>query len=148
MVKQEVERGVEGKMVCKQRYKGRDGDEDLSEDAIIHSRTEGVGGGDLGKCSSADAKMVKCCSERKIERVKGQRETQRMIHRVRPVELLPEGVQRCLPAPPASLTASLSSPPTAIYNLCKPVTSALNEARKRLQVFWAVAASQGRPQSQ
>lgn len=97
-VKQEMERGVEGKMVCKQRYKGRDGDEDLSEDAIVQSL--GGGGGDLGKCSSADAKMVKCCSERKIERGKGQRETQRMIHRVRPVELLPEGVQRCLPAPP------------------------------------------------
>lgn len=44
MVKQERERGVEGKMVCKQRYKGRDGDEDLSEDAIIQSR-EGRGGG-------------------------------------------------------------------------------------------------------
>lgn len=103
---------------------------------------------DLGKCSSADAKVVKCCSERKIERVKGQRETQRMIHRVRPVELLPEGVPRCLPAPPASPTASLSSPPTAIYNLCKPVTSALNEARKRLQVLWVFSASRGKLQSQ
>ncbi|TWW81986.1 C-terminal-binding protein 2 [Takifugu flavidus] len=60
-------------MVCKQRYRGRDGDEDLSEDAIIQSRRGGEGRGDLGKCSSADAKMVKCCSERKIERVKGIR---------------------------------------------------------------------------
>lgn len=49
MVKQEMERGVEGKMVCKQRYKGRDGDEDLSEDAIIQSRTGGEGGGRSGK---------------------------------------------------------------------------------------------------
>lgn len=62
-----MDKGGEGKTVCKQRYRGRDGDEDLSEDAIIHRDR------DLGKCSSADAKVVKCCSKRKIERVKGQR---------------------------------------------------------------------------
>ena len=55
-----MDKGGEGKTVCKQRYRGRDGDEDLSEDAIIHRDR------DLGKCSSADAKVVKCCSKRKI----------------------------------------------------------------------------------
>lgn len=30
-----MDEGGEGKTVCKQRHGGRDGDEDLSEDAII-----------------------------------------------------------------------------------------------------------------
>lgn len=66
MGKQEMDNGGEGKTLCKQRYRGRDGNEDLSEDTIIERERS-------GKCSSADAKVVKCCSKRKTERVKGQR---------------------------------------------------------------------------
>lgn len=54
-VKQEMERGVEGKMVCKQRYKGRDGDEDLSEDAIVQS----LGGGGGAIWENAAPRMPK-----------------------------------------------------------------------------------------
>lgn len=40
MGKQEMDKGGEGKTVCKQRYRRRDGDEDLSEDAIIQRERE------------------------------------------------------------------------------------------------------------
>lgn len=66
-----MDKGGAGKTVCQQSYRGRDRDEDLSEDAII--RTESERERDLGNCYSGDAKAVKCCSKRKIERVKGQR---------------------------------------------------------------------------
>lgn len=39
MGKQETVEG-EGKTVCKQRYRGRDGDEDLSGDAIRERQTD------------------------------------------------------------------------------------------------------------
>lgn len=71
-----------------------------------------------------------------------------MIHRVQPVELLPEGfVAACqlLLSPAASLTASLTCTPTAVCNLYKPVTSGLNKAGRRLQVFWVFSVNQGRP---
>lgn len=44
MVKQEIGEGEEGRMVCNQKYRGRDGDEHLSEDAI-RVLSEGEGGG-------------------------------------------------------------------------------------------------------
>lgn len=40
MGKQEMDKGGEGKTVCKQRYRKTDGDEDLSEDAIIQRERE------------------------------------------------------------------------------------------------------------
>lgn len=54
MGKQEMDKGGEGKTVCKQRYRGRDGDEDLSEDAIIRSERGRSGKMLLGRCQSGE----------------------------------------------------------------------------------------------